>query len=103
MVDNDNVNDNENNMNNNENDESKNEENEENEEVNETIESTFEVSETNESVSPPQTTYQFIHDEDELLLSLQATDESWLDIDLDGERRSEERRVGKDGRACWRM
>src|SRR5690625_5131544 len=85
-VDNDNVNDNENNMNNNENDESKNEENEENEEVNETIESTFEVSETNESVSPPQTTYQFIHDEDELLLSLQATDESWLDIDIDGER-----------------
>src|SRR5690625_27401 len=85
-VDNDNVNDNENNMNNNENDESKNEENEETEEVNETIESTFEVSETNESVSPPQTTYQFIHDEDELLLSLQATDESWLDIDIDGER-----------------
>ena len=69
------------------NNEEENEVNEEEiEEEEEVRELELQVVETNEGVSPPVTTFQVVHGEEQLTLSLESSGRSWLDVYLDGER-----------------
>jgi len=65
------------------------EDNEENNNENNNEEPTeleFQVGGTDESVSPPVTTYELTHGDLALELVVEASDKSWLDIDADEER-----------------
>lgn len=52
----------------------------------ETTDVEFQVVDTNESVTPPVTTYHLLHSDSELNLRIEATNKSWLDVDHDDMR-----------------